>query len=297
MVSAAASEAQLSTATEKMETSEESATPGMGLKGVLTALCATIATALYAFTWNAVTVALPHMKGSFSATTDQIAWVMISFIIGSAVMMASVGWLSDRFGRKEMFLFSIAGYTVTLLGCATATTIEAAVIWRFLQGTFAAGLIPLGQMIAVNAFPPDRYGQATSLWALGFVSANVIAPTIAGFIVEDYGWPWIFYFPLLVGVLVFVAAWILVPKAETNARPMDWLGFSSLIIGIVALQLALARGERLDWFDSAEIVIASVIALVALYVFVVHTITGERTFIERSLFTTGTLPWVNSSSS
>lgn len=257
---------------------------GIGTRGILTALCATFGTALYAFTWNSVTVALPHMQGTFSATTDQIAWVMIAFIIGSAVMTACVGWLSDRFGRKKLFLLTIAGYTLTLLGCGSATTIEEMTFWRFLQGTFGAGLIPLGQIIAVNAFPPDRHGQATSLWALGFVTSNVIAPTIAGLVVEDFGWPWIFYFPLPVGVVVFFAAWYLVPDTEKNPRPLDWLGFSSLIIGIIALQFALARGERLDWLDSTEIIVELSVAALALYIFVTHTFTGSRTFIERSLF-------------
>ena len=149
----------------------------MNLRSILTVLCATLGTAIYSFTWNSVTVALPHMQGAFSATTDQITWVMIAFVIGSAMTTAAVGWFSARFGRKRVFLGAIAGYTATLVGCGLAATLEEAVAWRFLQGTFGAALIPVGQAIAVNAFPKDRHGQATSLWALGFVSANVVAPT------------------------------------------------------------------------------------------------------------------------
>ena len=251
---------------------------------VFTVLCATFATAVYAFTWNSVTVALPHMQGRFSATTDQIAWVMISFIIGSAAMTASIGWVSDRFGRRPVFLWAIVGYMITLVGCGAATTLEQEVVWRFVQGLFGAALLPLGQIIAVNAFPKERYVQATALWALGFVSANVFAPAAAGIIVEEFGWPWIFYLPIPVSAAVLAASWVLVPHAPKNERPMPWTGFLGLIVGVSVLQLMLARGERLDWFESTEIVIEAAIAVIGLYVFVVHSMGSRRPFFSRRLF-------------
>ena len=251
---------------------------------VLTVLCATFATAIYAFTWNSVTVALPHMQGRFSATTDQIAWVMIAFIIGSAAMTASIGWVSDRFGRRPVFMSAIVGYTITLAGCGAAATLEQEIAWRFVQGVFGAALLPLGQVIAVNAFPKERYVQATSLWALGFVSANVFAPAVAGVIVEEFGWPWIFYLPIPVSVAVLAASWVLVPHAPKNVRPMPWTGFLALIVGVSVLQLMLARGERLDWFESPEIVLETALALVALYIFVVHSVGSRQPFFSRGLF-------------
>ncbi len=258
--------------------------PALRPRQVLTVLCATFATAVYAFTWNSVTVALPHMQGRFSATTDQIAWVMIAFIIGSAAMTASIGWVSDRFGRRPVFLWAIVGYAVTLVGCGAATTLEQEVGWRFAQGVFGAALLPLGQVIAVNAFPRERYVQATSLWALGFVGANVFAPAVAGIIVEELGWPWIFYLPIPVSAAVFVASWVLVPDAPKNVRPMPWTGFLGLIVGVSFLQLMLARGERLDWFESTEIVLEAAVAVIALYVFVVHSVGSRRPFFSRGLF-------------
>ena len=254
------------------------------LRCILITLCATLGSAIYSFTWNSVTVALPHMKGAFSATTDQIAWVMIAFVIGSALMTASIGWFSDRYGRRRMFLLSIAGYAVTLLGCGLSTTLAEMVAWRFVQGAFGAGLIPLGQAIAVNAFPPDRHSQATSLWALGFVSSNVISPTVAGVIIEDWGWPWIFYAVLPVAAVVFVATWILVPTHTKNPRKIDWIGFGALLIGVSVLQLMLARGERLDWFDSTEVVTELVITIIGISIFLLRQLGASHPFIDRALF-------------
>ena len=252
---------------------------------MLIVLNVTLATGVYAFTWNSVTVAMPHMQGAFSATIDQVAWVMIAFVIGSAAMTASVGFLSDRFGRKEVFLLSTIGFLVTLIGCGISTTLSEMVIWRFLQGVFGSGLMPLGQIIAVNAFPKDRYGQATALWALGFVTANVISPAISGQIVDTLGWPWIFYLPLPFGIAMLIAAFFLVPRTPKKHRDFNAMGYTSLIVGISALQLMLARGERLDWFESTEIIIECAVAVLGLYWFITNTITAKEPFFDRALFT------------
>ncbi len=253
-------------------------------RAITTVFCATMCTAMYAFTWNSVSVALPYMQGTFSATTDQIAWVIIAYVIGASVVTGCVGWLSARFGRKQLFLFSILGFIVTLFGCGMATTLWEEVFWRFAQGVIAAPLIPIGQSIAVAAFPRARHGQAISLWALGFVSANVISPVLGGILIEDWGWQWIFFFAVPAGVLGFVMSWFLVPWTPPEKKPLEWLGFLSLIIGVGTLQLMLARGERLDWFHSGEIIIEGIIAALALYIFVMHTILSKDTFIDGKLF-------------
>ena len=255
-----------------------------GLRRWLIALCATSATWCYSFTWNSVSVALPQMKGSFAATNDQITWVMISFVVGSAMMTATVGWVSARLGRKTVFLAAVTGFMLSLLGCGLSTTLEAEVFWRFVQGFTGAPMLALGQVIAVNAFPPERYQQATSLWALGFVSGNLLGPVLSGILIEHYGWPLIYYanIPVCLGVLALGIA--VVPQTERRQLPMDWIGFLTLVLGVAILQLAMARGERLDWFDSGEIFFEVVIAIVLLYMFAAHTLTAKSPFVDRSLF-------------
>lgn len=253
-------------------------------RGILIVLCSTLGTAAYSFTWNSVGVALPHMKGAFSATTDQITWVMIAFVIGSAMTTASVGWFAAHFGRKRVYLVAVLGYTATLVGCGAATSLGEEVGWRFVQGIFGAVLIPVGQTIAVSAFPPERYSQASALWALGFVSANVIAPALAGFLIDTYSWPWIFYVTIPIGLAIFIATWFLVPDQGREEKRLDWIGFTTLILGVAVLQLMLARGERLDWFESTEIVVEALVAGLLLYVFLVNTLMARQPFIERGLF-------------
>jgi MFS transporter, DHA2 family, multidrug resistance protein len=253
-------------------------------RAILVVLVATMATAAYAFTWNSVTVALPHMKGTFSATTDQITWVMTAYIVGSAIATASVTWFSGRFGRRRVFLFVITGFTLAQFGCGLSTSLEAEVFWRFVQGTMGAPLVPLAQVFAVNAFPKDRYFQATSLWALGFILANVIAPTVAGYLIDSFGWPWVFYVTVPVSTACLIAAIVLIPETPRYNRSMDWTGFLALILGIGCLQLMISRGERLDWFESSEIVIEFIAAALFFYIFAVQTVFARDPFVDRAVF-------------
>ncbi len=253
-------------------------------RAIMVVLVATLATASYAFTWNSVTVALPHMKGSFSATTDQITWVMIAYIVGSAASTAAVSWFTGRFGRRQVFIYVTAGFTLTQFGCGLSTSLESEVFWRFIQGIMGAPLVPLSQVIAVNAFPKDRYFQATSFWALGFILANVIAPTVAGYLIDLHGWPWIFYITVPVSFFCLIAAVILVPDTPRTVKPMDWTGFLALILGIGCLQLMVSRGERLDWFDSGEIIIETLAAGIFLYIFAIQTVFSRHPFIDHALF-------------
>jgi DHA2 family multidrug resistance protein len=276
-------EQDIGTADELTAPDTESGRDVIQPRAYLIVFVATLSTAAYAFMWNSVTVALPHMMGAFAATTDQITWVIIAYIVGSAAATASVGWFTDRFGRRRVFLIAIAGFAVSQLGCGMATSLEGEVFWRMIQGLSGAPLVPLGQILAVNALP-GRHTQATSLWAIGFIAANVISPTLAGYLIDWYGWPWIFYASIPVTLTCLLAAYFFIPKTRHTARSMDWFGFFSLIVGLGVLQLMLARGERLDWFDSPEIVVELMIAGILLYLFAVHTRFAKSPFIARELF-------------
>jgi DHA2 family multidrug resistance protein len=256
-----------------------------GIRFVMLVFFATIATTAYDFTWTVVSVALPHMQGTFSTTPDQIAWVLIGFMLGSATATASAGWFSNRFGRKNIFLFATAGYTITLIGCGMSETLIDATVWRFMQGLVGAPLIPLGQTIVVDAFPKHLHGKATSIWGIGVMVGSVAGPVGGGFLLEDYSWPWVFYVTVPVGVIAFIGTWIFVPATKPDkSQKFDWFGFMTLVGGAGMLQLALARGEREEWFESTEVVIEFMIAAFLIYLFIMHTIFAKTPFVSRALF-------------
>jgi MFS transporter, DHA2 family, multidrug resistance protein len=256
-----------------------------GLRFVLLVGFATLATMAYDFTWTIVSIALPHMQGTFSTTSDQIAWVLIAFMLGSATATASAGWFSNRFGRKNLFLFATAGYTITLVGCGMSDSLIEITFWRFTQGLVGAPLIPLGQTIVVDAFPRHLHGKATSIWGIGVMLGSVAGPVGGGFLLQDYSWPWVFYVTIPIGIIAFIGTWFFVPNTPSDkSAKFDLFGFTTLVLGAGLLQLALARGEREDWFDSIEVILELSAAILFIYLFLVHTIFAKNPFVARSLF-------------
>src|ERR1700692_929789 len=128
-------------------------------RGIVTA-CTVLATLMQALDTTIANVALPYMQGTFGAAPDQITWILTSYIVAAAIMTAPVGWLSGHFGRKNLFLVSLAGFTVASMLCGTAETLTEIVLYRAVQGVFGASLVPLSQSIMLDIFPPAQRGQA-----------------------------------------------------------------------------------------------------------------------------------------
>ncbi|HEX6999471.1 MAG TPA: DHA2 family efflux MFS transporter permease subunit [Gammaproteobacteria bacterium] len=244
-----------------------------------------LATIMQVVDMTIVNVALPHMQGSMSATQDQIAWVLTSYIVAAAIMTPLTGVLAARIGRKRLFLGSVLGFTAASMLCGAAGTLEQMVVYRVLQGSFGAALVPLSQAVLLDAYPREKHGSAMALWGMGVMVGPILGPTLGGYLTEYYSWRWAFYINLPVGILAFlgVAAF----QSETERRPgngFDFLGFALLSVAIGALQLMLDRGSSEDWFASREIVIEAVTAGLALYMFLVHMFTAKSPFIEPGLF-------------
>jgi len=241
-------------------------------------------------------VALPHIQGSLSASQDQIAWVLTSYIVCSAIMMPLTGWLAGRFGIKYIFLFSVAGFAIASVLCGAATSLEQLVVYRGLQGVCGAGLIPLSQATLLQINPPERHGHAMAVFGTGTIIGPMSGPLLGGWLTEDYSWRWIFYVNVPIGILCTLGIIVFIRQTRNVRRePFDMFGFVTLSIGVGALQLMLDRGELKDWFHSGEIWIEATIAGLCFYLFTVHTsTTGERSFLNRELlrnpnFIAGTL--------
>jgi len=245
-----------------------------------------LATILYSIDWTIAVVALPHMQGSFSATQDQISWVITSYIVASAIMIPTAGWLSQRFGRKRVFMTAISGFMVASLLCGTADSLTAEVLSRILQGACGAFLVPLSQSIILDTYPPAEQGRAMALWGIGAVMGPVIGPTLGGYLTEYFTWRYIFYINIPFGLLALAGTAAFVQETVRDPRrKLDMFGFLTLALGVGMLQTMLDRGERLDWFESYEIVIELWLACLGLYLFSAHVLTTRAPFLDPRLFT------------
>jgi DHA2 family multidrug resistance protein len=189
-------------------------------------------------------VALPHIQGSLSASLDQIAWALTSYIVCAAIMMPLTGWLAGRFGIKHIFLISVIGFTLASALCGAATSLGELVLFRALQGVAGAGLIPLSQATLLQINPPERHGHAMAVFGIGTILGPIMGPALGGWLTDDYSWRWIFYINMPVGVLCTLGILVFIRQTRNVHRePFDFFGFLTLSLGIGALQLMLDRGE------------------------------------------------------
>ena len=232
-----------------------------------------------------VTVAMPYMQGNLSATSDQITWVLTSYIIAAAIMTAPVGWLAARFGKKNLFITCIAGFTIASILCGASQSLTQIVVFRLVQGMFGAALGPLSQTVMMDMYPPQKRGNIMAIWGMGVMLGPILGPTVGGVLTDAYNWRWVFYINVPVGIAACAALLIFFKDTTRDTSlKFDWFGFTALSVGLGAMQLLLDRGTTKDWFSSSEIIIEACVTGVALYLFVVHMFTAKKPFIPREIF-------------
>ena len=243
------------------------------------------AAAVYASTQTIILVSLPQMQGDLSASIDQISWVVTGNIVASAIGIPPTAWLSARFGRKRLFLVCIACFIASCLLLSVSTTLEEVVVWRIFQGLTGAPLIAITQAIALDIYPKERQGMAMAVWSVGLVVGPVTAPTIGGYLTELGDWRLVFLAMVPLAMFSFFASMAVVPEwSSDRALRFDWFGFVAVTFGIGAAQLAIDQGQRLDWFDSTEFIVLTVVAGFGLYVFIAHILTARDPFLDPAIF-------------
>ncbi|MNV11195.1 Multidrug export protein EmrB [compost metagenome] len=148
-------------------------------RGFIT-LSVMLATIMQALDTTIANVALPHMQGAMGATQDQISWVLTSYIVAAAIFMPLTGFISARIGRKRLFMWSVAGFTVASMLCGAAQSLDQIVVFRLLQGIFGASLVPLSQAVLLDTYPPEKHGSAMALWGIGVMVGPILGPSLGG---------------------------------------------------------------------------------------------------------------------
>jgi DHA2 family multidrug resistance protein len=229
-------------------------------------------------------VALPHVQGSLSASQDQITWVLTSYVVATAMMAPLTNWLSQKLGRKRLFLMSIAAFVAVSVLCGLATSLPEMVVFRLLQGFAGAAMMPLSQAAIFDLWPQETIPKVMAVWSAVVTVAPILGPTLGGWLTESYSWRWCFYINVPIGAVGFAAvyaAWKV--QAEPPSRPFDGLGFAALILFTVGAQLMADRGPGKDWFDSPEICVEAVLALCGAYIFIMQMLTSRHPFVHRDI--------------
>ena len=213
------------------------------------------------------------MQGTFSATPDQISWVITLNLVATAIATPLTGWLVAKWGQRNTLIWCIVGFTATTYMCAITNSLEPLLLYRIGQGAFGAPLVPIAQAVILNTYKePDKRAIAMSIWGMSVVIGPGLAPALGGYMAEEYSWRWTFYLllPVCLAALLGVIAFIK-DGERTGHSKLNWIGFMALSIAVSCLQIILDRGERLDWFESKFIILLGVILVLSCYFFLVHS--------------------------
>ena len=239
---------------------------------------------LFGMTITLANLVLPQVRGTLSATQDEISWVITLNLVATAVATPMTGWLASRLGWRNMMFWTVAGFTVASFLCGIATSLETLIFARVMQGAFGAPIMPMGQAILLATFPPHLQPFALVMWGVGAVFGPVVGPILGAMATEAYNWRAAFFMIVPPGIVTMVTIWFAL-SAHTSRQPVrfDWIGFLALSAAVVCAQLIFDRGQRLDWFESREIIICTFVGVLAFWVFVVHCLTAEHPFLNPRL--------------
>jgi DHA2 family multidrug resistance protein len=247
--------------------------PARGQHKWLIALAVMLGTTLEVLDSSIVNVSLPHMQGTFSASVDEIAWVLTSYLVANGVMIPMTGWISSRFGRKRYFLTSVMVFVAASGLCGAAQSLSQMVMFRLLQGAAGAAMIPSSQAILMETFPPEEQQMAMAMWGVGLMCAPILGPTLGGWITDNWNWRWNFYINLPIGTIAFLMVSVFVHdpaymRQRKSGGRIDYLGIIYLVLFLGLLQIVLDRGQRSDWFSAPWVVWSSIVCGIAMVLLV-----------------------------
>jgi DHA2 family multidrug resistance protein len=224
----------------------------------IVALAVVIPTFMEVLDTTIANVALRHIAGGLSAAVTDGEWVITSYLAANAIILPISGWLSIRLGRRNYFLLSILVFTIASTLCGMATSLNMLIAARVLQGLAGGGLQPSSQGVLLDSFPKEKQGAAMTMFGIAALLAPVVGPTLGGYITDNYGWRWVFYINVPVGILALVMCNAVVSdpaylKAQTadsrkQHRPFDTLGLCLLAVTMTSWEIMLSKGQEWDWF-------------------------------------------------
>ncbi|HYW48736.1 MAG TPA: DHA2 family efflux MFS transporter permease subunit [Bryobacteraceae bacterium] len=253
----------------------------------IVAVAVMFATFMEVLDTTVVNVSLPHIAGSLSASVDEAAWALTSYLVANAVILPMTGWIANFFGRKRTLLAAVFGFTAASFLCGLAPNLQMLIVFRVIQGATGGALQPLSQAVMLEAFAPKDRGKAMAFWGLGIVVAPMLGPVVGGWLTDNYSWRWVFYINLPVGLASIIMTRLFIfdpPYIRRSSGGIDYWGMGMLAVGVGALQVVLDKGQEEDWFASNWISVLGVVAVVGIAAFIFHEIRTRDPVVHLRVF-------------
>lgn len=237
------------------------------------AITASFAAILEVIDVSIVNVALPYMQGNLGATLSEIGWVSTGYSIANVIVIPLTAWLGERYGKKHYFVFSLIAFTLASILCGLASNLSMLIVGRVLQGLGGGGLLAKAQALMFETFPPEEQGKASTVFTMGVIAGPAIGPALGGYLTDNFGWRWIFFINVPLGILAVLAALTFLPKDDPEHKTttdIDWWGIILLAVGLGCFQTVLEQGQQDDWFSSEFIRDMAIFSVIGLIGFIWH---------------------------
>src|SRR5678809_190055 len=264
-----------------------------GSRRVIITITAIVCALLEIVDTTIVNVSLNDMKGNLGATTSEIGWVVTAYAIGNVIIIPMTSWLSVQFGRRNYFAASIILFTICSFLCGNASTITELIIFRFLQGVGGGALLVTSQTIITESYPPEKRGMAQAIYGMGVIIGPTLGPPLGGYITQNYGWEWIFYINIPLGIIatLLTLQFVRSPKyaEKSSTSDIDWAGIGLLAVFVGSLQYVLEKGQEEDWFNSNTIIILTVMSILGAFFFIWRETTYRNPVVQLKVLKNGNL--------
>ncbi len=231
-------------------------------------------------------VSVPNIAGGLAVSPSQGAWVITSYAVAEAITVPLTGWLAQRFGAVKVFVGAMAGFGLFSALCGLAPSLGVLVAFRILQGLAGGPMMPLSQTLLRRIFPVKQQPMAMGLWGMTTVVGPIVGPLLGGALVDQAGWPWVFYINVPVAAVCATLTWRVLASRETptERRPVDIIGLALLITWVGSMQIMLDKGKELDWFQSPVIVALALVALIGFIAFIIWELTEAHPIVDLRVF-------------
>ena len=253
-----------------MESQEQSVVE-YGPRRLLIVVAVMAATLMQTLDSTITNVALPTIQGNIGASQEEATWIVTAYTIAAIVVIPITPWLQNRFGRRNYFLLSIAGFTIASVACGASASLVTITASRVIQGMFGGGLLATAQLILRDTFSPKQLGVSQGIFTIGAVMGPALGPPIGGYLVDNYSWNWCFDINVIPGVFASIVLLLLLrDPRKPQAMPIDSVGIALLAVALGCMQYVLTEGEQNYWFADPVIRISTTLFAIAAVAFVVY---------------------------
>ena len=243
-----------------------------------------VATFMYALDETVANVALPHIAGTFSVSSQESIWVLTSYLMASSIVIPMIDFFCKFLGRKNFFMLGVLIFTVASFLCGISNSIEMIVLARAMQGFGGGCLMPMAQAVCMECFKGEARNKAMAVFGIVVVVAPILGPILGGWVTENWSWPYIFFINVPVGCICITMAKRFLEDPPYARRQkgthLDKYGFLWHCVWLIPLQIVFDKGNDADWFNARYICWLSAIALTGAILFFRSQIKGKNTLVK-----------------